>query len=459
MIMFKIFRLAIFGRHCSPTQATGYRRGSTRNIVFALLLLTSQILFATSFQTQHWTMKNGVRVVFYPAKEVPMLDISIAFAAGSAYDGAQFGVSHLTTQLLNQGNHGLTANQIAEKLEKTGAQFSAEANRDMIVLNLRTLSSTEALTGATDALSLIINAPDFPQDHFVREKNQQLLAIKQVYESPETLANHQFFQVLYGNHPYAHPTIGDEAHVNAITLDQVKDFYHRYFIGNNAVIVLVGAIDTPTAHQIADKLVANLPVGKIPLPLPEAHTQQQGKIIQTPFPSSQTMIRMGQLGITYHNPHYFELLVGNHILGGASLVSTLAIELREKRGLTYGVTSQFLPMPGVGPFVISLATRNEQAKNASQLTRKILTDYIDKGPTEKELQATKRFLTGGFPLSLASNRNIAETLLKIAFYHLPENYLNTYVQRVNEVTAQAIKTAFQAQISPKNLLEVSVGKL
>jgi zinc protease len=427
--------------------------------IFGLLILTNQTLFAKSFQTQKWQMKNGVRVVFYQAMEVPMLDISVAFAAGSAYDGNQFGLSYLTTQLLNQGNKGQTASQVAEKLEKTGAQFSAETSRDMVVLNLRTLSSTDALTEATDAFGLIINAPDFPEENFMREKNQQLLAIKQVYDSPEILANQQFFLALYGNHPYAHPMIGDESHINALRLQQVKDFYHRYFVGNNTVIVLVGAINTATAHQIADKLVAKLPAGKSPPPLPEAQPLQQGKTIFTTFPSSQTMIRMGQLGITHHNPRYFSLLVGNHILGGASLVSTLGIELREKRGLTYGVTSQILPMPGIGPFVISLSTRNDQATTASQLTRNILTEYIKNGPTELQLQATQRFLTGGFPLSLASNRNIADILLKIAFYHLPKNYLDTYLQNVNQVTAQDVKEAFQKQILPNSLLEVSVGKL
>ena len=426
--------------------------------VLIISLLISQISLATSYKTEQWQTKNGVRVVFYPAKEVPMLDISIAFAAGSAYDGDQFGLSALTTQLLNQGNDGLSANKIAEKIEKTGAQYNAACSRDMVALSIRTLSRPDALKEAVEALGLIVNQPNFPELAFAREKNQQLMEIKQLQESPEEVANLTFFKALYGQHPYGHPVIGDADHVNAITLKQVHDFYQRYFVSKNAVLVLVGAINSKTAHKIADSLVSALPVGQEASPIPKASKLTKNESIHIPFPSSQTMVHIGQLGIDHHNPYYFPLLVGNNILGGASLVSTLAIELREKRGLTYGVYSQFAPMSGSGPFIITLSTRNSQATTAAQLTRDILVSFIKDGPSAEKLQATKQFLTGGFPLSLASNRSIADILIKIAFYHLPENFLDTYIQHINEVTAQDVKKAFQAQLSPDDLLEVTVGK-
>lgn len=423
----------------------------------ALFLLMNQAI-AASFHTQSWQTKNGVHVVFYPAMEVPMIDISIAFAAGSAYDGEAFGLSALTTQMLNQGNGGFDASKIAEKIESTGGQFGAEASRDMVSLNLRSLTRADALKEATDAFSLIINHPDFPESVFSRVKNQQLMAIKQALESPDEVANQTFFKALYHDHPYAHPINGDTAHVSALTLQQVQNFYHRYFVGKNAVLVLVGAINTETAHQLADTLTMNLPSGQISPPVPTASPLTKSESLNITFPSSQTMIRLGQLGITHQDPLYFDLLVGNYILGGGALVSDLAIELREKRGLTYGVYSQFSPMPGMGPFIINFSTRNNKASEASQLTRDILLSFIKNGPTDKQVQAAKQYLTGGFPLSLASNRNIAEILLKIAFYHLPDDYLNTYLQHINAVNAQGIKNAFQTKILPNRLLEVAVGK-
>lgn len=424
----------------------------------ATSLLLSPVAWATSYQTERWETKNGVRVIFYPAKEVPILDINLAFAAGSAYDGEQVGISSLTTQMINQGNGGLSVNSIAEKIEKTGAQFATDTSRDMVSLSLRTLSKPEAMDESIEAFRLIINQPDFPEDAFNRQKTQQLMAIKQQKESPEEMANQTFYKTLYQNHPYAHPIIGDEAHINAITRDQLIAFYHRYFVAKNAVLVLVGAIDSKTAHQIADKLVSTLPEGHEAPALPKALPLKANQSIHVPFSSSQTMLRIGQLGIDHHNPYYFPLIVGNNILGGASLVSKFAVELREKRGLTYGVYSQFIPMPGIGPFVISLSTRNAQAAAATALTKKIFDTFITEGPDEASLKANQQFLTGSFPLSLASNRSIADILVKIAFYHLPENFLETYVERINAVTTADVKTAFQSQFTSHTLLEVSVGK-
>lgn len=427
-------------------------------LVFTTLFIISNTVISATFETEQWQTKNGVRVVFYPAKEVPMLDMSIAFAAGSAYDGEAFGLSSLTTQLLNQGNKGLDASAIAEMLEQTGAQFNASNTQDMVALSLRTLTRPEALKEAINAFALIINHPDFPETSFVREKNQLLMSVKQAKESPDEVANQAFYKALYHQHPYAHPVIGDVEHVSALTLAQVRDFYHRYFVAKNAVLILVGAIDTSTAHKLADQLTAPLPVGKEAAVLPKAAPLKARKSIDIPFPSSQTVLRLGQLGIVHEDPRYFPLLVGNYILGGGSLVSELAVELREKRGLTYGVTSQYSPMPGVGPFIIGLSTRNNQAATAANLIREVLISFVTTGPSTQQLKAAKQYLTGGFPLSLASNRNIANVLMRIAFYRLPSNYLNTYLQRINAVTQKEVKDAFQTQVNLTALLQISVGK-
>jgi zinc protease len=150
--------------------------------------------------------------------------------------------------------------------------------------------------------------------------------------------------------------------------------------------------------------------------------------------------------------------VGNYILGGRPSTSRLSLELREKRGLTYGVTSKFLPMPGKGPFLIGLSTQHRQTKNTIELTREIISAFIRTGPTENELHAAKQFLTGNFQLSLASNRNIADILLKIDFYHLPDDYIETYVSRINAVQINDIKSAFKQTLNPSQFLQVTVGK-
>lgn len=425
--------------------------------LLSLCLMTTASATKT-FPIKRWSTPNGATVVFYKAREVPILDIIVAFKAGSAYDGKQYGLSALTTRMIDQGNNGIDANTIAEKLADTGAQFNSESNRDMIALSLRTLTKPKALQHATDVFSLIINAPDFQESTLVREKNQQLMAIKQMHESPDDIANRAFFKTLYGDHPYAHPVNGDADHVSALTKTDVKRFYQQHFSASNAFIVMVGALSDDEATKLAEKLSRPLPEGRPVKAIPKPQPLKEEINIEIPFPSSQTAIRIGQLGIDHHHPDYFALKVGNYILGGGGLVSRLSEQLREKRGLTYSVTSQFLPLPGQGPFVIGLATRAQQALEAENVTRETLANFVKNGPTAKELLAAKQYLTGSFPLSLASNRNIAQMLLKISFYDLPVNYLEHYVACIEKVSLDDIKHAFERTLSPHKLLQVSVGK-
>ncbi|CEG55867.1 M16 family metallopeptidase [Legionella fallonii] len=427
-------------------------------LITAIIIGLSHQTFANTFKTEKWQTANGVHVVFYQAMEVPMLDVSLAFAAGSAYDGKQYGLSALTTHMLNQGNAGKDATAIGQALADTGSQFDAEVSRDMVILNLRTLTKKDAMNQSLNTFSKIINHPDFPDEAFEQEKKQQLMAIEQADESPDDVANIHFFKALYQQHPYAHPVNGTTATVGTLNKQQVVNFYKQYYVASNATLVLVGAIDNSQAHQIAEQLTQELPKGLPAATVAKANQLTKAENIHVEFPSSQTVVRLGQIGIDHQNLHYFPLMVGNYILGGGSLVSKLAIEVREKRGLTYGISSQFTPMPGYGPFIISLSTKNNQAANALKIATDTLRQFINEGPNKQELDAAKQYLTGSFPLSLGSNRTIANLLLRMAFYHLPDDYLDRYIAHINAVTTEDVKQAFKQQVNPDILLLITVGR-
>ncbi len=431
---------------------------SCRVIGAFILLIIFKPLFASSLQTQEWDTSNGAHVVFYQALEVPMLDIIVAFAAGSAYDGSKLGLSALTTSLLDQGNGGLNAGLIADKFAEVGAQFANANTKDMMMLSLRTLTEPKALKQATDLFALIINHPDFPKDAFAREKNQQLMLIKQSNESADMVAEETFYSALYKQHPYAHPTMGRYNTVEGLTRDDILQFYRQYVVSKNAVIVLVGAIDNASAHTLAELITKDLPQGSPPSPIPHAHSLTNELNIEVQQPTSQTAIRLGQLGITHQDNDYFALQVGSYILGGRSLGSRLGFELREKRGLTYGVNSTFLPMPGIGPFIVAFSTQHPQAKLAIDVTRNTLDSFIQTGPDEQELIAAKQYLTGSFPMSLASNRHIANMLLRLTFYHLPKDFLTTYIHHINAVSLDDIKQAFQRHVKTNQLVQITVGR-
>ena len=425
------------------------------NLVIAIIFTNPSI--ANTFKIERWITKNKVSVAFYQAMEVPMLDISIAFAAGSAYDEDHFGLSALTAQMINEGSAGLNATQVAEQLAKNGSQFFIETSRDMSLFTLRTLTNNKAYQQATTTLTNMLTRPNFSSASFELMKKQQIMAIEQINQSPEDIATEQFLAHLYGKHPYAHPVNGTFSTVQELTRKQSVDFYKKYYTANNAILVLVGAIDSSEAHQLADKLTANLPQGAPLQPLDKAQPLKTAEAINIAFPSSQTIIRLGQVGIDHQDLNYFPLLVGNYILGGSNLTSELAEELREKRGLTYGIHSEIVPMSGKGPFLINFSTQHTQTKQAIQLAEQTLRLFIKNGPSEEELKAAKRYLIGSYPLSLASNRSIAALLSRILFYHLPSDYLDTYVAKINAVTITDIKKAFQQLIQPNKLLFITVG--
>ena len=166
---------------------------------------------------------------------------------------------------------------------------------------------------------------------------------------------------------------------------------------------------------------------------------------------------LGQPGLTRGDPDYFPLYVGNHILGGSGLVSRISDEVREKRGLSYSAYSYFIPMRAAGPFTAGLQTRNDQAEQALTVLRNVMQDFIEKGPTEKELIAAKKNITGGFALRLDSNSKIVDNLAVIGFYQLPLDYLDSFNRHVEAVTAAQIRDAFQRRVHPQRMATVIVG--
>ena len=166
---------------------------------------------------------------------------------------------------------------------------------------------------------------------------------------------------------------------------------------------------------------------------------------------------MGMPGMRRGDPDYFPLYVGNYILGGGGLVSRLSQEIREKRGLSYSVYSYFYPLRDKGPFVMGLQTRNDQRHQALKVMGETLNTYLGKGPSEAELEAAKKHITGGFALRLDSSGKIAGYLAVLGFYHLPLTYLDDFNKNIEAVTLEQVKDAFRRRIDPNRMVTVVVG--
>lgn len=409
---------------------------------------------------QHWQTQNGARVYFVPAPELPMVDVRVVFDAGSARDADKNGLAALTAAMLAEGaktaTGELNADEIAERFASLGAQFGAGADRDSASVSLRSLTEARLLQPALDLMAEVLRAPAFPAAAFERERNRMLVGLRQQEQSPGAIAGKNFYKALYADHPYAGEPGGTEQSVGRLTREDIAAFHGRYYVARNAVVAIVGALNRAQAEALAEQVAGLLPSGERAAALP-AVAPQAAQTIHIPHPSTQTHILMGQTGMSRDDPDYFPLLVGNHILGGNGLVSRISNEIREKRGLSYSAYSYFAPMRVAGPYTLGLQTRNDKADEALQVLLDTLSNFVAQGPTAKELKAAKQNITGGFALRLDSNSKLLDHLALIAFYDLPLDYLDTYTQRVEQVTLAQIKDAFQRRIKPEQRVTVIVG--
>lgn len=406
---------------------------------------------------QHWQTSNGAHVYFVPAHELPMVNASVTFAAGSARDAGNYGVAQMTSTLLDKGADGLSADEIAIRAENLGAELSAGSARDMAWASIRSLSDAEHLQPALTLLKQVLTRPDFNKKDFERERQLKLVSLRHSDQSPSTVAGYRFYQAAFGDHPYATRSIGTKESLDAMQLKDVTAFYRKYYVAANAIVSIVGDLDRKAAEKLAESLMSDLPAGKRAAAVPPVLQLTQAVEQRISHPSSQTHIRMGQPGMRRGDPDYFPLYVGNHVLGGGGLVSLLFKEVREKRGLSYGASSYFSPMEQDGAFLVQLQTRNNQVDEALAVARDTLQAFIDDGPTDEQLVAAKKNITGGFPLRIDSNSKIQEYMTMIGFYGLPLDYLETFSDKVMAVTREQVRDAFRRRVSQQRMATVIVG--
>ncbi|HET8610473.1 MAG TPA: pitrilysin family protein [Burkholderiales bacterium] len=408
---------------------------------------------------QQWHTANGARVLFVQNKDLPILDVSIDFPAGSSHDTAETsGLANLTQHMLRLGAGGMSEDDISRKLADIGAELSSRFGRDQAGLALRTLADAPTRKQALDVFTRVLTQPEFPEAVFKRERGRLIAALEDADTRPGTIASHTFVRLIYPDHPYGLRGAGEPATLRTLTRDDLVNFYRQHYNAKHAVVAIVGDVTLDDAQAIAERVTRDLPVAStqasvIP-PVPDLAAAETRMI---PHPASQAHILIGCPGIARSDPDYFPLLVGNFVLGGGGFVSRLTDEVRDKRGLAYSVYSYFEPLQRRGPFVIGMQTRKNQVKEALTVVRDTLRKFITDGPTAAEVKAAQDNLIGGFPLRIDSNRKILEYLSVIGFYDLPLTYLDDFREHVKAVSIPDIKRAFARHVDPDKLVTVVVG--
>ena len=426
------------------------------SIIFFFIIFYANIVLASP-NIEYWITSAGAEVYYVHAPELPMVDIQIIFDAGSSRDEDALGIAMLTNSLLADGANGDDADKISNDFESLGAIYAADIGYDSASLQLRSLTESELLKSAIVNLKKVLSAPDFPTDALERRQSQMLIGIKAKKQSPAAIAKDAFMKATYQSHPYAKPSEGTETSVKAINRKDIISFYKKHYTAKNSMIAIVGAVSHELAKQISEDISAGFQDGEKASSIRAVENLEEPQSIFIEYPSAQTHILVGQPGMKRGDSDYFSLYVGNHILGGGGMVSTLFEEVREKRGLSYSAYSYFSPMLFKGPFTAGLQTKTDQADEATSVLLENIKNYIEQGPTEEELIAAKKNIIGGYPLRIDSNSKILNYVVVIGYYKLPLDYLETFNNNVEAVTIESIKDAFKRRLSPDKLVMVKVG--
>ncbi|MCZ4320749.1 M16 family metallopeptidase [Pseudomonas anguilliseptica] len=451
LILLALLALVINRSTSSPTPAP-----AESTSIESLAALGDQPPSRRDLNIQTWQTAEGAKVLFVEARELPMFDLQLTFAAGSSHDDGTAGLAMLTNAMLNEGVPGKDVGAIAAGFENLGANFGNGAYRDMAIASLRSLSAADKREPALQLFNQVLGQPTFPEDALARIKNQLLAGFEYQKQNPGKLASLTLFERLYGTHPYAHPSDGTAESIPSISREQLQAFHAKAYTASNAIIALVGDLSRSDAEALANLVSAALPKGPALARIAQPEEPKPG-LQHIEYPSNQTHLMIAQLGIDRRDPDYAALYLGNQVFGGGGFGTRLMTEVREKRGLTYGVYSGFSAMQARGPFMINLQTRAELSDGTLQLVKSMLADFIKDGPTSDELNNAKRELAGSFPLSTASNAAIVGQLGSMGFYDLPLSYLEDFMRDVEALSVEQVKAAMAKHLNPDALVIVTAG--
>jgi len=428
--------------------------------MFIKAILISALIFFSNISAgkvniEHWKSTNGASIYFIENHDLPIVDINVDFRAGSVKDTKQKnGTASLTNHLMLMGSGGINEETLANQFTDLGAQLNSSFDQDKSGFSLRTLS--EKRGEAIDLLALVLHKPNFDNNILEREKKRYIASINQSDIMPATIASKAFMRALYGEHPYGLSSSGEVETIEKIIKKDLDSFYKNNYLSNELSIVIVGDISREEAEEIGLKISLGFPENEMISSVPIVN-YQKGQEIKINHPAKQAHLYYGAPIIKRGDPDFLSLYLGNYILGGGGFVSRLTQVIREDRGLAYSVYSYFMPYIEAGPFQIGVQTKKNQVNEAKDLIKKTVSNFIKNGPTPSELQRAKDFMIGGFPLKLDSNKSILEYVSMMAFYKYPLDYLETFTKKIDTITAEEIKSAFQRRVDMTKFSTIIVG--
>lgn len=425
-----------------------------RALVLLFLLAAAPARAALTIETV--TSPGGITAWLVEAREIPFVAMELRFRGGTSLDAPDVqGATNLMAALLEEGAGDLDATGFAAAREDLAASFGFGAGRDAVSVSARFL--TENRDAAVALLRLALVAPRFDADAVERVRGQVLSGLRQDARRPQAIASDRFAALAFPGHPYGRNGSGTPETVSALTRDDIVAAHRGALARDRVAVAVVGDIDAAELGPLLDRLLGDLPAAGAPLP-PVATAALEGGIVVEPFPGPQSVIAFGHAGIPRDDPDTLTAALVAEVFGGGRFGTRLTTEVREKRGLTYGIYATNAAGEYGATVTGRVSTANATAAETIAVIRAEWDRIAREGITQEELDATRTWMTGNYPLRFDGNARIAEILVGMQMQGFPPDYPLTRNDRVRAITLADANRVAARLFDPARLTFVVVGQ-
>jgi zinc protease len=410
-------------------------------VALVALSIATPLLVApaqAAVKIQEVTSDSGVTAWLVEDYSVPIVAVNFAFEGGSTQDPVgKEGLAELMSGLFDEGAGDMPRAAFQEALDLSGAEMSFNASPDAFYGSLRTLA--EDREEAFRLLQLAVNQPRFDAEPLARIRAQMIAGIEARANDPDKAASIAWANAIYGDHPYSRRDEGTPETLAAISADDLKTMHAHLFARDNLVVGVVGAIDAETLRTELDRVFGALPQ-KPDVRAVERVEPKLDQEIAVSFPVPQASLRLAYPGIERDDPRFFAAYIMNHVLGGGTFSSRLFDEVREKRGLAYGVGSSLVNRDYSSALMIGTSTRADRAAETLKVIRDVIARMAAEGPTEQELADAKDYIVGSYAINnLDTSGAIARTLVQLQMDDLGIDYIDRRGELIEAVTLGEVK--------------------
>jgi zinc protease len=428
------------------------RRGFLSLMTAGLLVLMPSLAHAVAIE--RIVSPSGIEAWLVREPAVPIIALNFSFAGGSSQDVEEkAGAASLTTNMLDEGSGDLDSTAFHERLERRAIEMSFSVGRDFTYGSLRTLNDNRA--EATELMRLALNAPRFDAEPLERVRGQVLSILRRASTNPNSLASRRWWATAYPAHPYGRESRGTLDSVPRIGADDLRDFVRRVFTRDGLKIAIVGDIDAKTAGEMIDRIFSALPAKGDLRPVPDVVMSGLGTRAVIDVDVPQAVVTFGAPGLARNDKDFMAGYIANHILGGGSFSSRLYTEVREKRGLAYGVSDSLVWFKHSAVVIGGTQVRADRTGDALSIIEQEIKRMGEDGATAEELAKAKSYLKGSYVLGLDTSTKIASQLIQIQNDNLGMDYMTRRDAMIDAVTLDDVKRVSKRLFSQGLLVTIA----